>query len=145
MESIPEDHVGLVFEDRFQQERVIARVVFEVSVLDQDDIASGLRYACPDRRAFSAIHLVPQQPDLPRRQALQQVRRAVSGGVVHHDDLAREVDGRLEDVLDHGDDRLGFVVDGHHHRQRHGHNDVSRGKWIGSGTALPRERTTRAS
>ena len=54
-ESRAVDDVGLALENRLQQERVFARVVFEIGVLDDDEVARSIhecrarrRRLCPD-------------------------------------------------------------------------------------------------
>jgi hypothetical protein len=45
-------HVGLFVQNRFQQFGILLRVVFEVSILNDDDLTSRLGESTADSRAF---------------------------------------------------------------------------------------------
>src|SRR5262249_11950577 len=47
MKAITEHHIGKAFEDWFEKVRIITGVVFEIRVLDQDDVAGSLLESCP--------------------------------------------------------------------------------------------------
>lgn len=52
--------------------------------------------------ALSLVHVVTDQPDLARGQALKKLPRTVRERIVHDDDLPRQGHGRLQDALDTG-------------------------------------------
>ena len=127
-EARPVDHVRLALEDRRQELRVVPRVVLEVRVLDQHDVAGRLGEAAPEGGALPLVGLLVEDPDLvllvggPEPAGLGQlglqpaqvVARAVRGAVVDDDDLLGHRHGldALEDlrkreplVVDRDDDR----------------------------------------
>ena len=53
-EARAEDDVGVAVDDRLDELPVLVRVVLEVGVLDDDDVARGAREARPDGVAFAA-------------------------------------------------------------------------------------------
>ena len=57
-ESRPVDHVGASIEDGFDQFGVFTRVVFEIRVLNQKNIAAGLVKTASQRGAFPLIVLL---------------------------------------------------------------------------------------
>ena len=55
------DHVGVALEDGRDQARVLARVVLEIGVLDDGDVAGHVRDRRPHRGALALVALVPDQ------------------------------------------------------------------------------------
>ena len=61
-EARAEHDVGLALEDRLHQPRVLARVVFEVGVLDDDHVAGRRGESRAQRGAFALILLMQDYP-----------------------------------------------------------------------------------
>ncbi len=71
-----------------QQRGHVARVVFQVGILDDDHIAGGGLDAGVDGGAFALVALVEDGAYTPARfDALQELTGAVGGAVIHHHDL----------------------------------------------------------
>ena len=92
--------------DRLQESGIVSRVIFEICVLDQDDLSSNLRESRPQRSALAAIVWVAHDAHAPIRDPLQC-----------RDDF--EEPGGVEDAGENGLDRLLLVVDRDHHREIH--------------------------
>ncbi len=102
------DHVGLAGGQRRDERRQVARIVFEVGVLDYHELTGRGRQRRPDRRPFPAITPVPQQLHAGGSGQLAQYRiGAVGGAVVHHDDLHGQ--RHLLHISNHLFDRARFV------------------------------------
>ncbi len=117
-EAAAVNHVGLALEDRPEQPGELARIVFKVGVLHDDEVAPGVGEAGVQGGALAAIlrlqhQLVDQRP----QRALQQVARAVGGAVVHHDDFQRQPRLRGVDRLQDFFDRAQLVVAWHYNGQ----------------------------
>ena len=116
------DDVGLARENGPEQDGVFLRVVLEVGVLDDDEIARRGAHAGPDGRALPHVARLQEDPDAVLAVELpEDVPRAVLRAVVHDHDLAlevSEVDG--EDPREDLADRPALVVRRHHDRQLHG-------------------------
>ena len=67
-EARAEDRVGLPFQDRRDQRRIVARVVFEVRVLDQADVAAHFLNRAADRGPLP--HVLRLAEDADARLAL---------------------------------------------------------------------------
>src|SRR5690349_5978660 len=63
MKSIPEYHVGKTFEDGFEQLGIVARIVFKVSILNQNYIAGRMCESGAQRRALALILFVKHELD----------------------------------------------------------------------------------
>src|SRR5689334_19483010 len=48
VKAVPEHYIGETFQNRLEQLRIIARIVLEIGVLDEDDIAGGMLETCPE-------------------------------------------------------------------------------------------------
>ena len=103
--------VGVSLLDRPEQLRVLARVVLEVRVLDDDDVAGRLLKTRRDRGALSHVLRLQEDPDAVLAVHLaQDVARAVLRAVVDDDDLL--LDRHRLHLADELADRLRLVVDG---------------------------------
>ena len=106
------DHVGVVLEDRRDQPRVVGRVVFQVGVLDDDDVAGRRRDASACRSTLAAVvRLEDGAVDAVGERAAQQLDAAVGRAVVDHDDL-KPRHGGAADPGDQLGDRGGLVEAG---------------------------------
>ena len=81
-----EDGVGVAGEQRLQQHGILSRVILEVGVLDNAEVAAGLFDGRAYGRAFAPVYLVAKKADarIAFRQTLQNEGGAVSGTVVDH-------------------------------------------------------------
>jgi hypothetical protein len=124
-EARPIDGIRLALEDGCEQLRIVARVVFEIRVLDQHDVPGRLGEAAPQGGALPLVRLLVEDADLvllvrrPQAPGLGQlgleppqvVSRAVPGAVIDDDDLLGENGDRLDALQDLGK-REPLVVDG---------------------------------
>jgi hypothetical protein len=120
VEAVSEHHVGLALEDGLEEHGIVARIVLEVGILDQDDVAARGGDASPHRCTLAAVRRVPEHAQVAGAcagQLLQDPTRVVAGGVVHRDDLQRQLERRLAHPLDQLGQRGRLVVDGDHDRE----------------------------
>ena len=89
LEARAEDDVGVAVEDRLDELRILVGVVFEVGVLDDDDVAARLGDAAADGRPLPLVHRLEDVADLRPllRERRDDVARAVGRAVVDDDDL----------------------------------------------------------
>ena len=108
-----EDGVGLAGQQRVDQRGDVRGRVLEVGVLDQQDVAAGLRDPAPHRGALAAVLRLREDLDLAVAlgEPGELERRVVRGAVVDQEDLQPEVE--LEQLVDDLTDGRGLVVDGH--------------------------------
>jgi hypothetical protein len=119
-EAAAVDGVGLPFDDEVEQVRVLLGAVFEVRVLDDDDVARRLPDPPPHGRALAAVLLLQDVLESALRgQPRHEVAAAVRGGIVDRDqlDAQRHLQHAVDDLLD----RLALVVDRHDHAQERIH------------------------
>ena len=133
--------VRTAVENRRQKRRVLVRVVLEVGVLDDDDVARGGTKTARHCRALALIERLQQHAHAARAvHRGENVARAVLRAVVDDQDLAieaAEVDSLhpSHDLLN----RRALVVAGNDDRQRHGsaHSmGPANGPAINTGAAL---------
>src|SRR5260221_8069 len=74
-ESRSVDHVRAPVHDRLQQFRIVPRVVFQIRVLHQHDLARDLRKSPPQCRAFSPIFLLKEKSQILQRCRVAAVAR----------------------------------------------------------------------
>ena len=126
-EAGPEDGVGVLLHEDLDDAQQIARVVLEVGVVDDGDLAGGVLQRGADRLALSTVALVAkEQPGHFRIRAqialelLEHGGGIVLGGVVDDDDLdSLQVRAGGEDLepLERGGDEKALVVDGNEDRK----------------------------
>jgi hypothetical protein len=116
--------VGPPLEDGGEELRIVPRVVLEIRVLHQHDVAGRLGEAAPERRALALVGVLVEHADLvllvgrseaPRLgelglQPAEIVAGAVLGAIVDDDDLLRN--RRRLDALEDLREREPLVVDG---------------------------------
>jgi hypothetical protein len=134
-EARAEDHVGLALKDRLQEHRVLPRVVLEVGVLDEDDVAGGRG---EPRAQRGALALVPFVEDDRRIRGFcdrrQQIAGAVRGAVVDDDDLAFQPRERHRpDASEHFVECVHLVVDRNDDRELQGNPPGGYGPGHGTG------------
>ena len=84
-------HVGLVFEDRLEQPRILGRVVFEVGVLHDDHVAGRAAEALTQRGALAlVVRLVENANVALGLQFFKDGARAVGAAIFDDDDLFRD-------------------------------------------------------
>ena len=82
------DDVGTPFENGLQQHRVLARVVLEVGVLDDDDVAGGFADAASHRGALALVLALQQDADAVAPVELgEDVPRPIARPVVDDDEF----------------------------------------------------------
>ncbi len=82
-----EHGVRMAFEKGFQKLRIFVRVVLEVSVLHEAEVASSLLNRGSNGRAFALILFMPEQTNagMLLRKALQNIPGSVRGTVIDDD------------------------------------------------------------
>ena len=87
-ETRTEDDVGFARQDRLQQARDVARIVFQVGVLDQHDVAPSMLEAATQCCPFSLVLRLKKQPQLRYvRQQRQLLLGPIRAAVVDDQDL----------------------------------------------------------
>ncbi len=90
----PVHHVGLPIQDRREQFWILPRIIFQIGVLDQDDISPGLRNAGEKRRPLALIPGLKQDFAVsPIRLLREDFPRAVCRTVIHDDDFFLQIFG----------------------------------------------------
>jgi hypothetical protein len=107
--------VGNAALDGRQELHIVAGVVLEVRVLNENDLATGSLEASPQRRALAGIARLEQDAQPVRIERLpvdQQLSSAIRGAVVNDDDLL--VNGDALDAVQDLFDCLALVVNRDH-------------------------------
>lgn len=82
------DRVRLALHDGGNQLGIFGRLVFQVGILNENDLAAGDRETGTQGRAFNLIFFIQNQAiDQRRELAFEQRARGIGRGVVDHDDL----------------------------------------------------------
>jgi hypothetical protein len=94
----------------------LAGLVFEVGVLDHDDLRGGVPEPGNDRGPLAPVSgmMDHRQARVPGRGGVQGFRRPVGRAVVDDDHLRH--DGNRLHRLQHGADRCHFIIDGYNCR-----------------------------
>ena len=58
------DHIGAPFDQRLQQHRVLGRIVFEIGILNDDEVARSLFYAAVQGSTFAHVLGLQQNSNL---------------------------------------------------------------------------------
>ncbi len=95
-ESAAVDHPGLALEYRLEQAGPVVRVVLEIGILDEEEIAGGQRQPGTDGRTLALVLLVGDDPDGRILQRPQDLLRTVAGAVVDHNHLQVDAPGQLD-------------------------------------------------
>ena len=114
------DDVGFAFEQRMEECGIVGGIVFEVGVLDDDEVSGGLLDAAAEGGALAHVLGLEQDADLGMGglQFGEDFAGAVAGAVVDADEFDFERDG--EDAGDDFPQRGLLVVDGHDYGEFHG-------------------------
>jgi hypothetical protein len=122
--------VGFAFEERAQQQRIVGGIVFEVGVLNENEVPGGFLDAAAESSAFTDVARLQEDADL-RMSGLEggeNFAGGVGGSVVDADELDVERDGEHA-----GDDLLKsglLVVDGHDDGEFHGKGNSNKDRVI---------------
>src|SRR4029077_18096169 len=128
-----EDDVGAAVEDGLEQLGGVARVVFEIGVLDEDDFAGGFGEAATEGSALALVLRLKEKTQIAefnrivaivgrRRgfaaglasgETFENLAGAVGGAVIDDEDFL--ADGGFDDATEDFVDRGLFVVDGDDH------------------------------
>ena len=120
MESVPEDNVGMAFEDGLEQPRIVLWIILQGGILNDDDIAGHAGDRGADGCSLSAIARMDEEANLilvVAAQALQDLSGAVNGGVIHQDDLFL-IGSRLHPLEDELNG-VALVIDWNDHGELH--------------------------
>ena len=112
-----EHHVRLTRQNWRKQTVIFRRVVFQICILNDDDVCGRVGDARAQGRTFALIHLVADQLDarLVLRERLKLFPGVVSRTIVYDDELLNRSLG--EHNPDNFGDGGGLVEDGHDGRQ----------------------------
>ncbi len=113
------DHVGPALLDRLQELGIVAGIVFEVGILDQNKLALRGGDTGPNSGALTLVLLVHDQAKLRDRLCHfgQNVPGAVGGPIIDNDDLFCQPG--LEHTLDDFPDGGGFIEHWDDNRESH--------------------------
>ena len=124
-ESATENDVRFALNDRSQKTRILRRIVFQVGVLNDDDVSAGGFKSGANRRSFAPVLLVEDElefvPRISRRgllirlKLLQLVASPVAAAIVNQHDLFAKRHG--SHAIDQRSPVILFVVDRDHDRQ----------------------------
>jgi len=110
-----ENGVGVTGEERFEEDGIFLRVVLEVGILNEAEIALGVADGGPDGGAFALVDFVTEEadPGFMGGEALEDVPGAIPGAVIHDDEFALHLLGewRIEDLAEAALDDGPLVVD----------------------------------
>ena len=114
-----EDRIGYALEHRTQQRGVVGRVVLQVGVLDEGQIARHRLDGRSDRARLALVLLVEDVLDagLVVGQLGDELPAAVGRAVVHDHQLDGDFHWGVEDPVDDGAQGAHLVVDRHQHAQ----------------------------
>ena len=110
------DDIGVAFEDGGQELRIVARIVLQVGVLDDDDLAAHLGLSGPERCPLASVALMAQDDEVGPDDALEELGRRVGRAIVHDDELF--LLGRPPHAGDHLRNRRSLVIDRDDHREQ---------------------------
>src|SRR5579885_3860434 len=81
------DDIGAVFQNRLQQPRIFARIVLQVGVLHDNNIAGRLLETTPQGGAFALITGLIENADFTALQLLENGARVVGAAIIYNNDL----------------------------------------------------------
>src|SRR4051812_40473517 len=107
------DHVRFAFKEGLQQKRIFTGVVFEVCVLNNDEIAGRLENSATERRSLALVLRLKKYFDLRLRSL--QVRKNFAGAIARTVVYAQQLDIERcgQNSLDDGSQGRALVIDGH--------------------------------
>ena len=113
-EARAEHRVGLALENRRDERGIVGRVVLQVRVLDQADVAAHVLNGGDDRRPLAHVPGLADDADprVGRGQFIEDVRRSVTAAIVHAHQLHGQADRTGQHAADDRAKRTRFVIDG---------------------------------
>src|SRR5262249_19827611 len=129
-----EDHIGDTLLDRLDERRNISRVVLEICVLDDGDVAIDVRYRRTDCSTLSAMRTPEDEEITAPHPGPEPIGCLVGGSVVDNDHLL--VHGKVLHARQHLRDRRGLVV--HRDDERDSHDQTSGGCGAADGMHIPK-------
>lgn len=111
-ETTAVDHCGLAIDDGLEHLDVIVGIVFEVTVLDEDDVAGGFADADADGCAFAEV-LDGMMDGDEAGVAVEDLGGAVGRPIIDDHDFFIAADGQrgFHDAVEHHRDHVDLVVD----------------------------------
>jgi hypothetical protein len=106
------DDVGPAVQDGLEELRILPGIVFQVGVLDKDDIALGVRESRLQRPSLAGVLLVEENLGLRRGEFRKDLARPVGRPVIDDDDLLLQTDVDGLDPAEDFLDRVFLVEDG---------------------------------
>src|SRR5262245_14236775 len=107
------DDIGQAVLDWLNQSTVLGRIVFEIGVLNDDDVASRSSNSSTESSSLALIDLVIQHSDgwnfARSIELTQNLARSVLGAVVNNDDLF--IEWSFLDAFEYPQDGAFLVVD----------------------------------
>ena len=104
--------------DRFDQGRIFLRIVFQIGVLDQDDVAGRMGETGAESRPLALVlFVIDDLLDQRCYLGLQKFAGAVAGAIVDDDDLDLTYISPTDAIYD-SPDGMQFVVTRNHNRKR---------------------------
>ena len=83
-----EHNVGTILQNRFKKDRVFARVILQVGVLNYYYVASSCLKAGAQSRSLAKIAFLQHDPiDPPGRFRFKKFSRSIGRSVIHDDDF----------------------------------------------------------
>src|SRR6266550_8028668 len=130
-ETRPINHISFALNERIKQRGVVLRIIFEVRILNNYEIARCLLYPAPKRGTFA--HIVRLQKHSHIRMLVpctQDFPRTVTRAIIHTQQL--DIEWNREHASYYSRQRVTLIVNWYHYRQFH---DVSRNLLFDSKTA----------
>ena len=105
--------VGAPVEDGLDEFGIVGRVVFEISILDEKNVAGRVLETCADGGTFAAVNRVRVKLDVGGAgNTIEDFSRAIRGGVVDKNNLLGKIAGiGGADTADNFLDGVSFVED----------------------------------
>src|SRR5262249_52845433 len=131
MKAVAKDHVGPPRKNGLEQRGKVGRIVFQVRVLHQDDLAGHMLKARADGGALALVALVHQHTQrgaVGRLEFLEDLTGAVLRAVIHNNEFAGQANPDRHHALDDVLDGFLLVVTGNNDGKSF--KRWRRGRWI---------------
>jgi hypothetical protein len=124
VKTVSEYYVGIAFENGFEQLGIIAGIVLEIGILNEDDVSRGVLESGTQRSALTPIAVVHHQLNAAAEsglrspyQIVQQLARSIIGKVIDNHELVLERGLGLEYARYADRNRVFLIEDRQHDRQ----------------------------
>ena len=106
------NHIRLILQNRLNQFGILRRIIFQIGILDDDDISGYLLKPGPESRPFSLVFLpVDHLADQRFQISLQNIPGTVGGKIIHNDNFFLNIRKRdFTHPLNNFSDKVFFVV-----------------------------------